>query len=193
MWNFELDTVERFAWMDNVFTQEECQKIIDIGLSKDRKDATIYGDKKNKGSIDKDIRKNKVAWLEAQDGLDWAYRKLTDVVTHLNSQYFKFKLYGFTEKLQFTEYSTVDDGYKQHTDKVYAGTIRKLSLVIQLSDPNNYKGSELHIIDGPDHEVMRKAQGALIAFPSYTLHEVTPLMEGTRYSLVAWIGGPNFV
>ena len=41
-------------------------------------------------------------------------------------------------------------------------------------------------------EAMTKKQGTLIAFPSYTLHEVTPLISGTRYSLVAWLGGPTF-
>ena len=189
MWLFETDTVERFAWMDNLFTPEECQKIIDIGLAKERKEATIYGTSNGSGNIDNNIRKNKTAWLEPEDDLGWAYARLTDAITYLNDNYFKFDLFGFTEKIQFTEYSRLEDGYKQHTDKVYGKNIRKLSLVIQLSDPKDYKGCELHIIDGPTPEVMKKEQGSLIAFPSYTLHEVTPLTEGTRYSLVAWIGG----
>jgi PKHD-type hydroxylase len=30
-------------------------------------------------------------------------------------------------------------------------------------------------------------------FPSYTLHRVTPVTEGTRYSMVGWITGKPFV
>ena len=43
MWLFETDTVERFAWMEAVFTPEECNTIIKIGLEKERKAATIFG------------------------------------------------------------------------------------------------------------------------------------------------------
>jgi PKHD-type hydroxylase len=40
--------------------------------------------------------------------------------------------------------------------------------------------------------ILPKEQGKLIAFPSYTLHEVKPVTKGERYSLVAWITGPQF-
>jgi len=32
----------------------------------------------------------------------------------------------------------------------------------------------------------------MIFFPSYTLHEVTPVTKGTRYTLVGWVHGPAF-
>jgi PKHD-type hydroxylase len=75
---------------------------------------------------------------------------------------------------------------------MFNGTVRKLSFVIQLSDPKDYKGGELqiHLSDTP--EVMKKEQGTLIAFPSYILHEVTPITKGKRYSLVGWITGKPF-
>ena len=39
---------------------------------------------------------------------------------------------------------------------------------------------------------MKKDQGALIAFPSYTLHEVMPVTKGERNSLVTWVTGKPF-
>ena len=39
---------------------------------------------------------------------------------------------------------------------------------------------------------MSRKQGTAIAFPSYVLHGVKPVTTGTRYSLVAWITGPEF-
>ena len=34
--------------------------------------------------------------------------------------------------------------------------------------------------------------GTVIIFPSYTHHRVSPVTKGTRYSVVAWYGGPPF-
>ena len=39
---------------------------------------------------------------------------------------------------------------------------------------------------------MSKAQGTLILFPSFILHEVTPVTKGERNSLVSWITGKPF-
>jgi PKHD-type hydroxylase len=39
---------------------------------------------------------------------------------------------------------------------------------------------------------MIKDQGALAIFPSYTLHEVTPVTKNERYSLVCWVNGKQF-
>ena len=39
---------------------------------------------------------------------------------------------------------------------------------------------------------MQKDQGRLVAFPSYVLHQVKPVTEGERNSLVVWINGPQF-
>ncbi|MFD0388339.1 2OG-Fe(II) oxygenase [Tistrella bauzanensis] len=64
---------------------------------------------------------------------------------------------------------------------------------IQLSAPEDYAGGDLVLepqavpITGP------RRRGTAIAFPSYVVHEVTPVTQGQRYSLVAWIHGPGFV
>jgi hypothetical protein len=34
--------------------------------------------------------------------------------------------------------------------------------------------------------------GTFTVFPSYTLHEVSPILDGARYSLVGWVNGPDF-
>ena len=39
---------------------------------------------------------------------------------------------------------------------------------------------------------MRRDQGYVAVFPSYVLHEVTPVTKGTRYSLVSWVTGKSF-
>ena len=36
-------------------------------------------------------------------------------------------------------------------------------------------------------------QGSVVVFDSRDFHRVTPVTKGTRYSIVCWTVGPNFV
>ena len=56
---------------------------------------------------------------------------------------------------------------------------------------NDYTGGELEIKESPDK--IPNTMGTIIVFPSYFMHRVKPIKRGTRYSLVAWFGGPKFV
>ena len=191
-WLFNIDTVENWAWMDNVFTSEECDKIKRIALAKGKEDATVIGEN-NKGKVDPKIRRNSVVWINERDkDLNWMYQRLAGVAMNLNDQFFKFDLYGFCEDMQFTEYDGTGEFYSEHMDKVYNGVSRKLSLVVQLTDPEEYEGGELHINTGGEPNIMKKDQGTVFAFPSYIMHQVKPVTKGTRHTLVCWIGGKNF-
>jgi len=77
------------------------------------------------------------------------------------------------------------------------GKIRKLSVTVSLSDPNDYEGGNLKFDLGPHredryHECTEiRPRGSIIIFPSHVYHQVTPVTSGTRYSLVAWnLGRP---
>ena len=71
-------------------------------------------------------------------------------------------------------------------------TRRKLSLSVQLTDPERYGGCDLEFQAGNRIETAPRDRGAVIAFPSYVLHRVTPCGKGTRKALVAWTTGPQF-
>jgi PKHD-type hydroxylase len=101
-------------------------------------------------------------------------------------------LFGFTEALQFTEYQAPDGHYAYHMDKVPHGTIRKLSIVVQLTDEDSYAGGDFEILDGTYPEKLPRTRGMLLMFPSYTMHKVNPVTDGIRNSLVGWISGNNF-
>lgn len=191
-WLFNIDTVENWAYMNDVFTPEECDKIKRIALKKGKEEATVIGENQQ-GKVDPKIRKNSVVWLSEKDkDLNWMYQRLAGVAMNLNEQFFKFDLYGFCEDMQFTEYKAPGEFYTEHMDKVYNGVSRKLSLVVQLTDPDEYEGCELKINTGGEPAIMKKDQGTVFAFPSYIMHQVTPVTKGTRHTLVAWIGGKNF-
>ena len=62
-----------------------------------------------------------------------------------------------------------------------------------LSDPADYTGGELRISMGENHETVINQRGTAIFFPSYCIHEVTPVLTGTRLTLVTWIRGSKFI
>ena len=82
--------------------------------------------------------------------------------------------------------------YGWHVDGGGGGPSRKLSLVLQLTDPSQYEGGNLEIMTSSNPEQVRKQRGIIAAFPSYVMHQVTPVTKGSRQSLVAWISGPRF-
>jgi predicted 2-oxoglutarate/Fe(II)-dependent dioxygenase YbiX len=51
----------------------------------------------------------------------------------------------------------------------------------------DYDGGEL--LYGNASKKLDRTRGAFIIFPSFMLHRVTPVMRGTRWSLVASIHG----
>jgi PKHD-type hydroxylase len=188
-WLLKTDSVERWAFHKNLFTPEECKQIIEIGKRYDLDQATIF---KSKDQVTEDIRQSNVAFLTPTEDMAWVYRRLTDCITYLNDTYFKFDLFSFGENLQFTEYIAPTGKYDYHVDKIYNGPVRKLSIVIQLTDPTEYVGGDFEIFDSSEPNKLSREQGTILVFPSYTLHRVTPVTEGIRHSLVGWINGPNF-
>jgi PKHD-type hydroxylase len=186
-WPFHLDYVNSYAYWDNAFSKEECEKIISAGSSKILENGEIQN-----SSRSSEIRSSSISWLTPSDNLLWAYQRLTSIVDSLNADYFKFDLFGITESLQFTKYSSPDGKYSKHIDMIFNGPVRKLSLSVQLSDGETYEGGDLNLYVNDQPSTMKRDQGSVIIFPSYVFHEVTPITSGTRFSLVSWVTGAPF-
>lgn len=190
-WSLHYDHVEDFAYWDGAFTPEECEMVTKLAKEYTPTLGTIYSDGNIKGHMD--IRDCGVAFL-SPDHMEWFYQKLSYYVLEINKKFFQFDLWGFMENLQFTQYVAPTGHYDSHIDKAYGAQIRKLSIVIQMSNPDDYEGGDLEILtsgEGKPKKTKREL-GTLIAFPSYTLHRVTPVTKGVRNSLVGWITGAPF-
>jgi PKHD-type hydroxylase len=183
-WNFELDQTNLFAFWNDAFSKEECQTIINIAKDK----GLIKGTTRGKS----DVRDSKISWLYPIDGMDWVFRRVTDITLNLNERFFKFDLFGLNEGFQFTNYKAPSGKYGKHVDRALDIPVRKLSISIQLTDPKEYEGGDLYLYESDKGIIMNKEQGTLILFPSYVLHEVMPVTKGERNSLVTWITGKQF-
>jgi PKHD-type hydroxylase len=186
----DLSTNEQLvAFWENGFTEDQIKSIVDIGESLVVDDATVGNGKTN----DK-IRKSKVSWISHTQKSNFLYDQIAYITRCLNGQFFEYDLFGFVEDMQYTRYESDGGHYGWHLDR---GGIqpapRKLSIVMQLSDPDEYEGGDLEFwTNGDEPERAKKQKGIIYVFPSYVLHRVTPVTKGTRKSLVVWAAGPKF-
>lgn len=171
-------------------SQEICNQILEEGRFLIEEQATINKD----NTVDSSIRDNKIAWFPKEcwvENLLLSYVFKTNVINDWN-----FNLNG-AEQVQFTKYQK-DEFYTWHRDTSTDSEIqRKLSVTVQLSDYSDYEGGEFEIQDCWGTRVANihpdaKKQGSILIFPSFLLHQVTPITSGTRYSLVQWYSGPPF-
>ena len=104
------------------------------------------------------------------------------------------------ESYQISKYE-VGDFHKQHIDsmgtegskminptkKNLHNKTRKLSMIMALND--EFEGGDLILYNAGSIE---QKKGNITFFPSYLLHEVTPVTKGTKYSLSMWFLGKPF-
>lgn len=205
--SFEYTMNERTLWQDyryehSCLTNLEIDRIRDIFESnKDRQTKGFLGD----GHVREEVRRSSLLWwneefnnaLHTTDTLN----KIVSHIDEINKRHFKFDLF-FTEELQITKYDESEKGhYVFHVDDNYqfqTNVGRKLSFVIQLSDPNEFEGGDFIIktpngeIDVGKHTPQAIQKGSVIVFPSFVTHAVKPVTKGIRYSLVGWCHGPRF-
>jgi len=176
------------TWNDSV-SSEEVERIIKMAEDQDKRSA-IIGDHK----LDNDYRSSKVAWFRYGPETEWMFDRIAHIIGSINSQFYGFDLHGLCEDLQFTEYYASEKGhYDWHQDcGPNTSSPRKMSIVIQLSDPADYDGGDLQLLSSREPTSVDKKLGLAAVFPSFMLHRVTPVTRGTRRSLVAWIAGPKF-
>lgn len=177
------------AWWEGAFTDQELD-ILQAKAAQASSVAEVGGG--GRISVNKEIRRSQVSWMSNTPDTVWVFERLAEVASKLNAQFFRFDLTGFGEVLQLTNYDQSEHGmYGWHQD-YNARISRKLSLVLQLTDPAEYEGGNLQVMTTGVPENVRKQRGLVAAFPSYVLHQVTPVTQGSRQSLVAWVSGPAF-
>jgi PKHD-type hydroxylase len=206
-----LNSTNLYWFFEDGFTNEQCDYAINLGSNLKYNLGTIgtignrnidkipLNDKETK--IIKKTRDSDVVFLDDQNiyQLLWKFLDTANKNSGWNYQI------DFTEQVQLTRYkkNKFYDWHQDQWNKPYGddvelgkqGKIRKLSMVVLLSDPKDFKGGNLqfyspdplvptknHILDCKE----LKKRGSLVVFPSYLWHRVKPVTKGIRYSLVAW-------
>jgi PKHD-type hydroxylase len=179
--NHRTDTFQQFDLWDTDF----CQQIIETALLEPVKEARLQDQGKKMT-----IRNATGHGLDPHEHPNIAIPLVDKAV----SNPWGFKLYADSHILSGLDVIRYEPGdyYRPHTDWGGSAGDRKISLTVQLSPSENYKGGNMLLHDGPDSWVMDRTQGTATFFPSWTLHEVKPVMKGERWALVAFFCGPPY-
>lgn len=172
--------------VNEAFTEEELGWINNLQELYPFQIATTVGN-------DNDIRKSDIKWVHPDDKSFWVYEKLEQYIKQANDSLWKFNLHSIIDSIQYTVYYEGGGHYDWHVD-IGPNTInhRKVSLTIQLSDPDEYEGGDLEIWTGGEFKTIERKQGCAIIFPSFLMHRITPITKGVRKSLVLWVGGDHY-
>jgi PKHD-type hydroxylase len=174
-----------YYYFTNVFSSKELSDLYSLG----EKTPKEKGGVTDEGKIS-ETRISEIGWIMANPESMWLYNKLTTLVLEANDTMWGLDLLGYHDSLQYTTYYGGGGHYDWHTDVGPGMANRKISVVVQLSDPSEYTGGILNLNGGNGIIEAPKEKNTVIIFPSFVLHRVTPVLTGTRKSLVTWIAGP---
>jgi PKHD-type hydroxylase len=179
-----------------------CKKILKAGRQKIIKQASMKD-----GIIDKTKRNCKVSWIHYK----WIYDIINPFIHSANKNAGWNFQWDWNESSQFTIYEK-GQYYGWHADqstsglksksKNFNGKTRKLSLTLQLTDKTEYEGGDFQFkwIQNDKKDLLNivtvddaKDIGTIIVFPSFIYHQVLPITQGTRESLVNWSIGKSFI
>jgi PKHD-type hydroxylase len=188
-----------YFFQNDVVPSEACDHIIEMH-KKDLKPAKIINQAKDqeKSIVPSNaIRKSSTAWVT-----DFEIKEnILNIAHSYNQNFFNFDLYqNQNPDIQFTQYHELDqDHYNWHIDcatgEEFTYSQRKLSFILNLTDPEEYEGGDVIFKVSSRDEIpseIIKKKGTVIVFPSFLLHKVTPVTKGCRNSLVTWLWGPSF-
>ena len=126
-----------YYWFKSAFSKNDIENLENL-IAKD-------GLKSNASSTfgaSKEARDSKIIWLPEIDNYQWVYDKIISFTELANNEMWNLQLVGVTEKAQYSIYGE-GGHYTWHIDIGPNYIKRKISLVVQLSDPDVYEGGDL--------------------------------------------------
>jgi PKHD-type hydroxylase len=131
-------------------------------------------------------------FIPYSDETAWIYGRLYDLALAVNKDAYMFDPLDMIEHIWYYEFNE-NDYMKWHTDigpsSPFSG--RKLSLILNLSNSDEYRGGQLLFNNG-ELLTSHRSLGTVNVFPGYLVNSVEKVTQGTKRIIVAWFGGENF-
>ena len=174
-----------------------CQDVLRRARSMPSQDAVI-GNTVGSMGVNLDYRRSRVTFVNADDfQFQDVFEDLWKMAIAANRDFFNVHITKL-DFIQIAEYNADNQGeYKQHHDVFWINNSewhRKISCVIQLTDPDEYEGGDLQLLDVSQTPLASdiRMQGSALFFPSFMMHRANPVTRGVRYSIAAWFEGPKW-
>lgn len=168
------------------FTADECDLWLDLADCRASRPGMTGPD----GALTPDIRAVDVVDLELCDDTAWIYDKLARIAAGVNAAHWQLDLTHLAN-IEVLRYQP-GGHYVEHVDWCDRNQTRKVSLVVKLSDTDDYEGGDLLIRTKQQPMPTPRERGSVTIFPAWTLHAVTPVTAGVRRTATAWVQGPKF-
>ena len=169
-----------------MFTVPGMLSVEAVGELRSQLEAAEWSDGKlTAGWYAKDVKQNQQ--LSSQQALT---KQLEEQVRMAALAHPLFKAAARPRKIHTVRFNRYEKGmsYGRHTDDAMMNGGRSdLSFTLFLSEPESYEGGEL-VVEGIDSEQAYKlSAGAMIVYPSSSLHRVDEVRQGVRWAAVGWI------
>lgn len=185
-----------WCYFKSYIDKQTCEKIINDVKVIPSQDALVGN---SDAFLDNANRRSKIKFIPSSD---WRFSYIFDILwktaISANNDFFNIHITRLNF-IQFAEYSHENLGeYKNHHDVFWLNGDpiyhRKMTCIIQLSDPRDYEGGDFELIDTSTFPEANdiKQQGSIIFFPSFFMHRANPVIRGRRYSIAAWFEGPKW-
>lgn len=185
--------IQQFQTVQGFLSSDEVDNVVKLmSAHVDLGTASVLS--KQQSWKDRFHRNCKSGWLPHSVHTSKLYMRLSSDINAMNDQTYGFTLDGSLEALQYLEYGPMEF-YRRHVDNGHDDVAtRKLTAIIQLSDPSEYIGGSTRIWSETSHNGSNlayapKGRGDLTLFPSHLPHRANPVLWGRRKVLVAWFRG----
>jgi hypothetical protein len=163
-----------------LFTKEECRDIINMNNGFTRsKVLSVYG---------YNLSSRRTGYYSLVETTD-------EIKNLLLPKLSKYGVIGLATNFTILRYEKGQE-FKKHRDSGVHENIKKRykTLIIQLSNFDDYDGGELVVWDNNDETetICDKDIGNMILFPSKLLHQAKPVTSGTRYAMTFFLTDDHF-
>ena len=181
------DNFKYYVEKENFLNDSEIDFIKDRIFSKSKNTINTNGSRAELVGLDSSEVRDYRKAIESEIDNNKITDKILSCVKVANTLHFKYDIdWDNYESFKLLKYDK-GDGYGWHPDfgKGQEST-RKLSVIVQLSDSEDYEGGDLVFTCG---KTFHPSMGDIIIFPSNWMfyHEVQKITKGKRYSGTVWL------
>jgi len=168
----------------SLFSKEECEQILNSSIEELWLPARVIGDGKLHVG-----RRQKVRG----DVTGFPFMNIRSVTKKANDEIYDFNLLGIIDQdfPQVFKYSE-KEYYDWHFDLNIMMPSRKITFIINLTDPAEYQGGVVEFLNIDTADANIDEQGSCLIFPSYIPYRINPIKKGIKHVLVGHVHGALF-
>ncbi len=167
-----------------LFTKEQCEQILADCVDELWIPATVVGNT----NFHKSQRQKLRGKIQGFPFLD-----IREVTKNANDSIFDFSLLGIIDQdyPQVFKYGE-NDFYNMHMELNPMALSRKITFIINLSDPSEYEGGNITFLNVDANPTELNEQGTCLVFPSYIPFSIDKVTKGNRKMIVGHVHGAVF-